>query len=753
MAHLSVAPTGDLEELRARYVQVLGAACGVAAWLTAVRLTSFNPRWNRTWPVVVILLVGFVGARLLGHERSERFRPAPVLLALSLTAALMAEEWLIGGLAATVLLPALVVLAAGVSSALALVTALAGLGGLLAVHLAPEQPLSSPQLVSAALTLLAVTSAALVAARQFHRAFGWARSSANRAELAAREAQKRREEAMSAMQALRNAYYLIERTNHALAQAQAELVEARRLKTDFVNTVSHELRAPLNFIVGFSELMVNNPEVYGDVPWPEGLRQDIEDIYLSSSHLARLIDDILDLAQIEAHRMILRREEADVSEIAREAADMIRPWLARRGLTFTERYQGDLPPLYLDRTRIRQVILNLLNNAARFTERGAVSLLVKRQDDYALVSVSDTGPGTEPSQLSRIFQEFVQLDTGRGRSVGGSGLGLAICRRFVEMHGGRIWAESTPGQGSTFHVSLPIGSSPPVASRTDALSLETSYWQTLQRQGLGRDVIVAVSDKDATDALRRALPDSEVAAVDCTSLADAVERLRPRAVVVDSSQAPLDRVQAALSSSPHDVPVIALPFPGTHPDPNLAGISAHLTKPVTRARLLEAISRACPAAEQILIVEDDPRMRRFLATTLESASPAYRVETVATGEEGIRRLRDAPPHLLLLDLCLPDISGFEVLQTVSSDQLLQGIPVITISAYINPADDQAAGPTTILASRRSPLTYHQILSLLKTALEEMPPRYCSDNGSREPELLAQARVEAPGGETPPAESG
>jgi len=706
----------DLEELRQRYLMLLLVVGLATLWLVCMRFLSGNRAWERTWPVVCSALVGVLGSSLLCRRH---FLLAACLLAMSLATALLFEIWLVSWTLPLALLPALVVLVTAVSTPLALVTTAYALAGLLL--LGHTRTLATPIAQVASLSLIAVPLAAVAASRRFHTAFAWARAAALRAEETAEEARSRREEAMKAMSAMHNAYYLLRRTNHALAQAQAELLEARRLKTEFVNTVSHELRAPLNYIVGFSELMVNSPEIYGNTPWPPGLRQDLEEIYRSSSHLARLIDDILDLAQIEAQRMILNREPVKLSTIAHEAAQMVRPWAERKGLSLQETLDGTLPPLYLDRTRMRQVVLNLLNNAIRFTEQGHIRIAVSRQDNQTVLTVSDTGPGIPPEKVDMVFQEFVQLDTGEGRPIGSSGLGLAICRKFVEMHGGRIGVESRVGQGSTFRITFPPDTSMPTVSLTKPSTLSQRYWQALQKQGLGQDVIVVVGDDGLAGNLQAEMREYEVLTTRVADLPAIIEEVRPRAIVLDGTQT-TDEALKALACSSHDVPVISLPEFRSQ-QRSLPGAAMHLTKPIMRAQLLDAVAKVAPGAETVLAIDDDPPMRRFLKVSLESAPGGYRVLEASTAEEGWQVLHSKPVHLVLLDLWLEGTNGFDFLEQMRQEGTLDHIPVITISAYISPAEEMPSCPQGITILRKGWLGREQTFAVLRTALQEIGPRF------------------------------
>ncbi|MGQ9553662.1 MAG: ATP-binding protein [Anaerolineae bacterium] len=710
--------SADLDELRLKYLRLVNLTAAALTWMAAMRLTSYNSHWETTWPTVVTLLAGILLSTTL---RQRHFYLAALTIAFCLVTALLLEAWLVPGGATNILLPPIIVLVVGLAAPVGVATGAYAALGMAVVHTSRGESLLSALTSFSFPMLLLVTLASYVASRQFHTAFSWASSAAQRAENAARDARKRREEVVKAMQALRNAYYLIERTNHALAEAQAELLEAKRLKTEFVNTVSHELRAPLNFIVGFSELMVNSPDVYGTAPWPKGLHEDLQEIYRSSSHLAKLIDDILDLAQIEAQRMLLRKEMASLVDVAREAADMVRPWSQRKGLSLEVIFGADIPAIEMDRTRIRQVILNLLNNAVRFTERGGITMQVSRRGDEALVSVRDTGPGIPADGLQKVFEEFVQFDMGMGRPVGGSGLGLAISRRFVELHGGRIWAESAVGEGSTFYFSLPL--SVQKATQTRPAGAGASYWQVLQQQGLGREVVILVGQEDALPLLARDLPDFDIHLATPDTVAALVDELRPRAIVLDNQGEGADAVQEAMATSPHDVPIICLPIRDIVESPCLQGASAHLTKPITRGKLMDVLQAVCPAAARVMVVEDDPRMRHLLTAMLESAGRGYSVETVASGEEGLMRLEEDPAHVVLLDLRLPDLSGFEVLGRMRESELLRSIPVITMSAYLNPSEELARAGESFTVSLKGRFSHGQRLTLFRTTLQETSPRF------------------------------
>ncbi|MGQ9555788.1 MAG: sensor histidine kinase, partial [Anaerolineae bacterium] len=272
-----------------------------------------------------------------------------------------------------------------------------------------------------------------------------------------KELLRRRQELRSLNDSLRNAYTLLERTNHELAEARDEAEEARRLKTQFAATISHELRTPLNLILGFSEVMYKTPESYVGAVLTPDLCGDIREIYRATAHLLDLVDDVLDLSRVEQVRLALVPEKTDMLALIHEAAQTV-AGLFRGKVQLQLELPPSLPPCTVDRTRIRQVLINLLTNAARFTEQGEVRVSASFDEAHGEITicVSDTGPGIPAEERARLFDAFYQVASPLRRSQGGTGLGLAICKTFVQLHGGRIWVASEVGKGSHFYFSIPV---------------------------------------------------------------------------------------------------------------------------------------------------------------------------------------------------------------------------------------------------------------------------------------------------------
>jgi signal transduction histidine kinase len=239
------------------------------------------------------------------------------------------------------------------------------------------------------------------------------------------------------------------------AATLTQLRELDRLKSSFLANMSHELRTPLNSILGFADVILEEL----DGPLTENMSNDLRLIQKNGAHLLHLINDVLDMAKIEAGRMNLNPENFFLIELLEEVTGLTSSLASERNnALFIESASDQSISIYADRTRLRQVMINLVNNAIKFTERGKISILMERRDDLVYVAVKDTGIGIPPENLESVFQEFTQVDTSTTRKAGGTGLGLPISRRLVEMHGGRLWAESSgvPGEGSTFMMELPI---------------------------------------------------------------------------------------------------------------------------------------------------------------------------------------------------------------------------------------------------------------------------------------------------------
>jgi signal transduction histidine kinase len=248
----------------------------------------------------------------------------------------------------------------------------------------------------------------------------------------------------------------LSQTNQSLIIARDEAEQARAAKQNFVQNVSHELRTPLNMIIGFSEAMINSPQSYGEVKWTPDLRGDIDCIYQNSQHLKSLIDDILDMASLENRQYEVEISNVDLNAIIQEVVLITVSAYRSKGLYLETELSPFLQNVRGDAVRLKQVLLNLLSNALKYTKKGGVTITSKADGRMARVVVSDTGKGIPSEYLERVFDAFFQVDRSSNREESGTGLGLFISKQLIELHGGKMYITSDPGQGTSVHFSVPL---------------------------------------------------------------------------------------------------------------------------------------------------------------------------------------------------------------------------------------------------------------------------------------------------------
>ena len=467
---------------------------------------------------------------------------------------------------------------------------------------------------------------------------------------------------------LNHAYYRLERANTALVVARKEAEAAERFRAEFVTNVSHELRTPLNLIIGFSEVMTGAPESYGGVELPGAYRSDLHAIARSAQHLLALVDDVLDLARIEVGRIALHREQVDLAGLIGEAADTVREFVLAKGLALHITIDDDLAPLWLDRARIRQVLLNLLVNAARFTERGSVSIAVEQAVDEVVVRIADTGPGIPQPDLAKVFEEFRSTELPVSTWHSGTGLGLPISKKFVELHHGRMGVESVAGEGASFWFTLPSAPVAPAPRATPA------RWRPYVPLGSSDRIIVVVHDDERIAGLLARYLDGYriVCATSAAAGVALAAELQAIALLADSSQTLPDGRIATL--------VIQCPLPSGRRMSLALGANDLLVKPVARADLLAAIERLERPVRRVLIVDDDPDVVRLLRRMLRTRIAPQDCLTAHGGAEALAVLRETQVDLVLLDLAMPEVNGQAVLEQIAADAQLAQLAVIVVSA-------------------------------------------------------------------------
>lgn len=548
----------------------------------------------------------------------------------------------------------------------------------------------------------------------------WSLFSLKQAHKNMEEARQHRAQLMRTQKSLDQALYQLDRANAALVAAWRAADEAARFKTEFVNTISHELRTPLNLIVGFSEMMMTSPESYGGVPLPTTYRGDMHSIYRNARHLLAVVDDVLDLGRIEAGKIILVREEMDVASVVTEAADMVRDFIVAKGLDLRIKIGPDLPGIWGDCLRIRQVLLNLLVNASRFTEQGWIEVAVSQADEGVLVRVTDTGRGISESDRSKVFEEFHSSDQLLTTWHGGSGLGLPISKKYVELHGGQIGVESTQGKGTTFWFSLPVSCASETPRSNRALPI-------IRLRSSEPIIVVAHNDPNVASALQRYLDGYQVVGADTLAAGLArAEEVKAMAVIAESSPSSNDDACALTRLPiPKDCLLVRCPLPSRQWAATALGVDDVLLKPVSRQTLLNAINRLGKDVRRILIVDDNPEVvalfQRMLNKhpSIESCLHAY------NGNDALNMIRAERPDLVLLDLVMPGMDGRRVLERLAADPDLAKIPVIVVSAEVQSQfSPQAVGVSgSIQVIRSGDYQMGEIAQALEAIFKALAPEW------------------------------
>jgi signal transduction histidine kinase/DNA-binding response OmpR family regulator len=464
---------------------------------------------------------------------------------------------------------------------------------------------------------------------------------------------------------------------------------ANRVKSAFLANMSHELRTPLNAIIGYSEILQEEAEDEGH----DSLIPDLRKINASGKHLLSLINDILDLSKIEAGKMDLYLESFDINTLLNEVTDTVMPLIQRRNNVLSTDYQENLGVMRSDLTKLRQALFNLLSNASKFTEKGTITIGVKRiagtPSDTLVFSVTDTGIGMTQEQMGRLFEAFTQADPSTTRKYGGTGLGLTITRRFCQLLGGDVTVTSVPNVGSTFSITLPAEapSNNPASQPTVAATEEEDTRQPA--------ILVIDDDPEARELIRRMLTKEgfrvELAGSGQEGLQRARER-RPAGITLDVMMPHMDgwMVLEALKSDPDlaDIPVIMVTIVDDRSLGYAMGAADYLSKPIDRDRLVTALrsyrcaNTLCP----VLILEDDEDSRHLLQKMLEKEG--WTVYQAENGRVGLDVLREHEPDLILMDLMMPEMNGFEFVVELQKNERWATIPLIVLTAKDLTAEDR-----------------------------------------------------------------
>jgi len=483
-----------------------------------------------------------------------------------------------------------------------------------------------------------------------------------------------------------------------LEQARDEALEATRAKSSFLANMSHELRTPMNAIIGYTEMLLEG----GDELEQEDYSNDLSKILAAGRNLLGLINDILDISKIEAGKMDLYIEAFDLPILINEVLTTSRPLIDKNSNTLEVTIADDLETMKADVTKLRQVLLNLLSNAAKFSHNSKITLQISKTLPQEVSSsfilppssfifrVTDSGIGMTPEQVNNLFQVFTQADASTTRKYGGTGLGLAISKKFCQLMGGDITVESTPGVGSTFTVILP---EEVLVQKLDK-EITSEFKIGLVPENTNT-VLVIDDDPTVRDLLQRFLAREGFRTLVAASGEEGLRlarELSPDLITLDVMMPGLDgwSVLTALKAEPKlaDIPVIMLTIEDAKNQGYALGASEYLTKPVDRSRLSNVLKkyRHEPSAGPVLVVDDDIPQRGLLRRMLEKDN--FKVIEAENGKVGLLRLAAHRPELILLDLMMPEMDGFEFVNELRHHPEWRDIPVIILTAKLITAEDR-----------------------------------------------------------------
>ena len=686
--------TGFRTELRLSPLLITGILVSVG---TAMLIVSEAPRPSRDLTALyVFCIVAYVAAGLTGLLAAGKtwiYRPLAIAVLLGViyggayglqTPAILA---LVG--CGTLVAAGLISLPAAAITAVAEAAALVTLATLVPTHLAGNAPLLEPGAIFVYLAGLGIKLSLICAI--YHRIFGlgqWLWNQFGQAQAMLAEARDQKAALQQALEDLVHANRQLALANERMAMLRAVAEEAQKSKTAFVAKVSHEFRTPLNMIIGLVALMNETPEMYAVDLSPE-MRKDLQIVYRNCQHLTQMVNDVLNLTQVESGRLVLHRERLSLSEIISPAVAAVLPLLKKKQLSLKEDIPETLSTVYCDRTRVQQVVLNLVSNAARFTEEGRITIRAREADQMIVVEVADTGPGITPEDQSRIFEPFCQGTTELWRDTGGSGLGLTISRQFIEAHGGRIWLESERGAGTTFYFSLPVSDPVGPVARPGHWIQEDwtwrerpSYARFAEEHYRPRVIVYDAAGELQSEFARRQDAIDFVAVRSRPEMIEALETCPAHAVIVNEMESEVQQalIQTVRSASP-TTPVVGSAVPPISARAIATGATGYLTKPVTKQSLVDILEAQDESVKQVLIVDDDRDVLSLFSRMLLAYDPALEVRTALGGRAALEELMVSLPDVVLLDLYMTDLDGRQVLEALREDARTADLPVYIVSAH------------------------------------------------------------------------
>ncbi|WGD31521.1 response regulator [Ancylobacter sp. WKF20] len=516
------------------------------------------------------------------------------------------------------------------------------------------------------------------------------------------------------------------RMEQQLREAKEAAESASRVKSAFLANMSHELRTPLNAIIGYSEILSEDAADEGNT----AMVADLDKIQAAGKHLLGLINDILDLSKIEAGRMDVYLEQVFLTRMVEEVKTIVSPMMAKNENRFVIDCPMDIGSLRTDVTKLKQSLINLLSNAAKFTKKGEVVLRLLRIEgeggEVVRFEVADSGIGMSEEQMGRLFQAFTQADSSTTRNFGGTGLGLTITKHFAAMLGGTINVASQPGVGSTFTIELPV--------ETKTAAADSAAAPDLSDPGApaepGAITVLVVDDDPAVHEVLAATLGKEGYVLrharDGIEALNIMRREPPDIVTLDVMMPKIDgwSVLGIMKSEPalEHIPVIMLTIVD---DRNLGyslGASEYMTKPIDRQRLIALIHKFAPGEEEglVLVVDDDPQVRAMIRKTIEDVG--LHAAEAANGQAALDWLEAHHlPALVLLDLMMPEMDGFEFLSHVRADERFGDLPIVVLTAKELTAEEREfLARNTLLILNKSAQPIGSLGSALATIASHKP---------------------------------
>jgi PAS domain S-box-containing protein len=471
-----------------------------------------------------------------------------------------------------------------------------------------------------------------------------------------------------------------------LMEKAREVEAANQAKSDFLASMSHELRTPLNAIIGFSDLLLEGSA--GELN--EEQKEYVTEVSTSGENLLNLINDILDLSKVEAGKLQFSPGNLNLADVVDNVVQTVRPMLIEKELKLKTNLAKRLPQVYADRNRLRQILLNLVNNAIKFTDPGGkIDIRAKRTDQWCQVSIIDNGIGIKKEDQEKILEPFTQVYTKPEENRGGTGLGLTIVRRFVEASGGKLQIESEYGKGSNFTFTLPLaGKIAPEQKEQTTTVKEPSRVRAKPVEKGQRRVLVVDDDQGARNLLRAWLENEGYEVSEASSADEGISKAKetlPSLILLDilmpgkSGWQMLQQVRSMPKT--RDIPIIVVSVVEEQKLAYSMGVADYFVKPLDKEdkkRLLERVAElgVGPRAK-VLVVDDNPSDVKLVASHLEAGG--IRVLRAFGGQEGLMMAKENRPALIVLDILMPDLDGFKVIERLRADQDTRDIPVIILT--------------------------------------------------------------------------